>query len=49
MTGNTKCDASETEQQLKAAGIDVLQVDYNAKEAMVEELIKLGHIMETLE
>ena len=50
MTGNTKCDADKTEEQLKAVGIDVIKVDYNSKEeAIIEKLIKIGALLETLE
>ena len=42
MSGSTKCNAEETENQLTAAGIDVLKIKYNSKEeAIIEDLIKL--------
>ena len=50
MKGKTKCNAQETENQLKAAGIDVLKINYNGKEeAIIEGLEKLGRLLETLE
>ncbi len=52
MTGKTKCNAEETENQLKEAGIEVIKISYNDKEeekAMIENLIKLGRLLETLE
>ena len=50
MSGSTKCNAEETENQLKAAGIDVLKIKYNSEEeAIIEDLIKIGRLLETLE
>ena len=47
--GGTICDAVETEKELKAKHMKVLRVKYNAEEAIMEELVKLSHIMDTLE
>ena len=50
MSGSTKCNAKKTEKQLKAAGIDVLKIKYNSEEeAIIEDLIKISRLLETLE
>ena len=50
MTGGTKCEETETVQKLKDANILVRKVRYNSKEeAIIEKLIKLGTLLETLE
>ena len=49
MKGQTKCKEQETVAELKDAGIKVRKVSYNSKEeAIIEKLIKLGTLLETL-
>ena len=48
MGKNTKCDTDETETELTAAGIDVIPID-DEDEAMIENLIKLGRLVQIIE
>lgn len=50
MGKNTKCDTNKTETELTAAGIDVIPInDEENNEAMIENLIKLGRLMQIIE
>ena len=52
MSGNTKCNAEETESKLKKKGFKVIKVSVNLgeeQEAMMESLIKLGRLLQILE
>ena len=50
-SGTITCDATKTEKELKDAHIDVIRITDNFEEdvAMIENLIKLGKLMQILE